>query len=126
MPGFDHIEFPVGNLEVSANFYNKVLTQLGWTYHHLSPNNDFATYGQEQFAELMLWAKKNDEYIARIHLAFSASSKIEVNCFYKAALESGGLDNGPPGSRDHYGPHYYAAFVIDPDGNNIEAVYRGR
>jgi catechol 2,3-dioxygenase-like lactoylglutathione lyase family enzyme len=59
------------------------------------------------------------------HVAFSASSRSAVESFYTVALAAGGRDNGPPGLRPHYDPDYYAAFVLDPDGNNIEAVYVG-
>jgi catechol 2,3-dioxygenase-like lactoylglutathione lyase family enzyme len=61
----------------------------------------------------------------RHHLAFQAQSRAMVDAFYKAALDNGGKDNGAPGERASYHPGYYAAFVLDPDGNNIEAVYHG-
>ena len=57
-----------------------------------------------------------------MHLAFVASDRAKVNAFYEAALGAGGRDNGRPGVRESYGPNYYAAFVLDPDGNNVEAV----
>ena len=59
------------------------------------------------------------------HLAFRASGRAAVDAFYAAALATGGSDNGPPGLRPHYHPNYYAAFVLDPDGTNVEAVYHG-
>ncbi len=60
-----------------------------------------------------------------LHLALSASSVDQVEAFHRAALAAGGTDNGAPGERPHYQPGYYAAFVLDPDGHNIEAVFRG-
>jgi len=60
-----------------------------------------------------------------VHLALAASSAAAVDAFHAAAVASGGTDNGPPGIRAHYGPTYYAAFVLDPDGNHLEAVYKG-
>ena len=60
-----------------------------------------------------------------MHIAFQAEDRAEVDAFYAAAMAAGGKDNGPPGIRAHYHPNYYAAFVFDPDGHNIEAVYHG-
>ncbi len=60
--------------------------------------------------------------VGAVHVAFEAPSRTQIDAFYAAALAAGGKDNGPPGLRPHYHPNYYAAFVIDPDGNNIEAV----
>ncbi len=71
-----------------------------------------------------LWLD-GDTVPVKTHIAFAASSKEQVDGFYNEALKAGGQDNGEPGTRDNYGPHYYAAFVLDPDGHNIEVVYRG-
>ena len=71
-----------------------------------------------------LWIDKADGAVSHVHLAFQASGEDQVKAFYKAALEAGGKDNGAPGERKYH-PGYYAAFVLDPDGNNIEAVYHG-
>jgi predicted lactoylglutathione lyase len=65
---------------------------------------------------------QTDEKPAHLHIAFVAEHRRQVDAFYRAALEAGGKDNGAPGPRPHYHPNYYAAFVIDPDGHNIEAV----
>jgi predicted lactoylglutathione lyase len=70
----------------------------------------------------VFWIDRFHPHSVRQHTAFAAKSKLEVEAFHAAALEAGGTDNGRPGLR---GDHYYAAFVLDPDGNNIEAVYRG-
>jgi predicted lactoylglutathione lyase len=65
---------------------------------------------------------QSSEKPAHLHLAFTASNRQQVEAFYRAALQAGGKDNGPPGLRPHYHPNYYGAFVIGPDGHNIEAV----
>src|SRR6185369_12157346 len=70
----------------------------------------------------VLWLHETAEKPAHLHLAFTASDRTQVDAFYAAALEAGGKDNGPPGLRPHYHANYYAAFVIGPDGHNIEAV----
>jgi predicted lactoylglutathione lyase len=69
--------------------------------------------------------KAQVEPITPVHLCFAASSREEVDEFYKAALAAGGRDNGPPGLREHYHPGYYGAFGLDPDGHNVEAVFHG-
>jgi predicted lactoylglutathione lyase len=69
-----------------------------------------------------LWLFETKETPAHLHLAFVATSHTEVDAFYKAGLAAGGKDNGAPGLRPHYHPNYYGAFVIGPDGHNIEAV----
>jgi catechol 2,3-dioxygenase-like lactoylglutathione lyase family enzyme len=71
-----------------------------------------------------LVVSKADDYISHVHLAFQAEDRDMVQAFYKAALATGGRDNAAPGDRSYY-PGYYAAFVLDPDGNNIEAVFHG-
>jgi predicted lactoylglutathione lyase len=70
----------------------------------------------------IFWIDRFHPHSARQHTAFAAKSRTEVDAFYAAALKAGGTDNGPPGLRR---PNYYAAFVLDPDGNNLEAVFRG-
>ncbi|HVG61297.1 MAG TPA: VOC family protein [Hyalangium sp.] len=69
-----------------------------------------------------LWISQGEAVTPPIHIAFRVSSREAVDAFYKAAMAAGGKDNGPPGLRPHYHPHYYGAFVLDPDGHNIEAV----
>lgn len=71
------------------------------------------------------WAEGSRPGLNQTHIAFAARSKAEVDAFYRAALEAGGRDNGAPGPREYPGESYYAAFVLDPDGNNIEACARG-
>jgi predicted lactoylglutathione lyase len=69
-----------------------------------------------------LWLSESSEKPSRLHIAITARNRAEVDAFYAAALAAGGKDNGPPGLRPHYHPDYYGAFVIGPDGHNIEAV----
>ena len=71
------------------------------------------------------WISTGEPQTPRTHVAFRAANEAEVNEFYRAAIEAGGADNGSPGERPHYHPGYYAAFVHDPDGYNIEAVFHG-
>ena len=70
----------------------------------------------------LLWISETKERPAHLHLAFSADNRMQVDAFYRAALAAGGKDNGPPGLRPHYHANYYGAFVIGPDGHNIEVV----
>lgn len=122
---FDHIDFAVVNLETSRKFYRTVLATLG-----VEPFMDIKTdegregtgYGSltgEQF-----WIGKGEPVKGRMHIAFSASSRSEVDAFYETALSEEGKAKGAPGIRPTYGEHYYAAFVFDPDGHTIEAVCR--
>lgn len=69
-----------------------------------------------------LWLHETNEQPAQLHIALAASTRAEVDAFYAAAIAAGGKDNGPPGLRPHYHPNYYGAFVIGPDGHNVEAV----
>jgi catechol 2,3-dioxygenase-like lactoylglutathione lyase family enzyme len=118
---FDHVKFGVSDFAASKAFYLKALTPLGVTIVGEGP----PTYGVELCAKgsnasLCLFETK--ERPAHLHLAFVAETRQQVDAFYRAALEAGGKDNGPPGLRPQYNATYYAAFVIGPDGHNIEAV----
>lgn len=117
----DHIQLVVRDLEASRDFYTAVLSVL-----------DIPIIGT---ADGYFWADElvvssSDSPAAlgvltgRHHLAFQAKDRATVDAFYRAALDNGGKDNGAPGERPYH-PDYYAAFVLDPDGNNIEAVYHG-
>jgi predicted lactoylglutathione lyase len=81
---------------------------------------DFVGFGRE--ARPQFWIGTGQAPTTRLHLAFTARSRAEVRAFYEAAIAAGGADNGPPGLRPNYHPNYYGAFVIDPNGHNIEAV----
>ena len=116
---FDHVAFGVTDYAASKAFFLKALAPLGVVVVHegslgveLSPPGSKAS----------LCMGKTDEKPARLHLAFRAENRGQVEAFYRAALEAGGKDNGAPGLRPQYHANYYAAFVIGPDGHNIEVV----
>jgi len=117
---FDHVKFGVSDYAASRDFFLKALEPLGVK----AGSEDDPSYGIElcgrSNASLCLYPTK--EKPAPLHIAFVAESREEVDAFYRAALAAGGRDNGPPGLRPHYHANYYAAFVIGPDGHNIEAV----
>lgn len=117
---FDHVKFGVSDYSASKAFYLKALQPLGVTGATEWPPNGVELYHPKGKVSLCLY--KVDEKPAHLHLAFVAKNRQQVEAFYRAALEAGGKDNGPPGLRPHYHENYYAAFVIDPDGHNIEAV----
>lgn len=109
----DHLHFRVRDLEASKRFYKAVLAVLGVPFHE-SPDH----LGSDE-----LWIDVG-ENPTRVHLAFQTPDRAMVDRFYAAAIAAGGRDNGKPGERDYH-PGYYACFVLDPDGNNIEAVNHG-
>lgn len=113
-----HTGVPVKNYENAKAFYVKALAPLGY-----KKNMDFdVAAGFNDGKNTDFWISTSDK-ISKAHVAFEAKSKAEVEAFYKAALEAGGKDNGGPGYRPDYWPGYYAAFVYDLDGHNIEAVW---
>jgi len=114
----DHIGFSVSNLELSKEFYSKTLAPLGIV--KLKEFEGWAGFGKNGKPEL--WFGKGELPQLPMHIAFIADSRKKVDEFYVAALAAGGKDNGAPGIREIYHPDYYGAFVIDPDGHNIEAV----
>ncbi|MBO6633417.1 VOC family protein [Parvibaculum sp.] len=112
---YDHIELKVKDLGKAAAFYEATLKPLGAKLCYDDP------------AMKGFGAKTPGLYLAKgtgkgIHLAFAAPSRAAVDRFHEAGLKAGGKDNGKPGIRADYAPTYYAAFLIDPDGNNVEAV----
>jgi catechol 2,3-dioxygenase-like lactoylglutathione lyase family enzyme len=118
---FDHVKFGVSDYAASKAFYLKALEPLGVTV----VSEGKPSYGIEMSTpkgKVSLCLFETEEKPAHLHLAFVAENRRQVDGFHRAALEAGGKDNGAPGLRPHYHPNYYAAFVIDPDGHNIEAV----
>ena len=112
-----HTSLPVSNVARSKEFYARVLAPLG--YHNNMQFEDAAGFNDGKNTDF--WIGKKSP-IVPLHLAFEASSAEQVQNFYRAALAAGARDNGAPGYRDYW-PGYYAAFALDPDGHNIEAVW---
>lgn len=117
----DHISLRVSEFERSKAFFAAALAPLGYTVIMEFPG--VAGLGEGGKPDFWIGAGPTGP---SAHIAFAASSRDLVDAFYKAAIEAGGKDNGAPGPRPQYHPGYYGAFVLDPDGNNIEAVcHRG-
>ena len=115
----DHIILQVSDLERSAAFYEKALAPLGY---ELNTNFEgFRGFGRDGLVDFWVTAGTAD---TPVHVAFRAASRAAVDAFHAAALAAGGRDHGTPGLRSHYHPDYYGAFVLDPDGHNVEAVCR--
>ena len=121
----DHTGFNVSNLALSREYYSKALAPLGYGISlELEGAVGFgAQQGGGDDPGGDFWIGVGEPQTPRMHVAFRAMSEQQVQEFYRAAIEAGGTDNGPPGERPQYGPGYYAAFVLDPDGHNIEAVF---
>jgi catechol 2,3-dioxygenase-like lactoylglutathione lyase family enzyme len=117
----DHLKIGVSDLEASTRFYARALEPLG--FEELGPWSDarrevsFGTREADDFA-----ISKKYEAGGQVHVAFAADTREQVDRFHAAALAAGGTDNGGPGPRPEYSEGYYGAFVLDPDGHNIEAV----
>ena len=117
---FDHVKFGVSDYAASKAFFLKALAPLGVTVVTEWPPNGVEISQPTGTVSLCLY--QTEEKPAHLHLAFTAENRQQVEAFYRAALEAGGKDNGAPGLRPHYHANYYAAFVIGPDGHNIEVV----
>lgn len=118
----DHITLNVTDLAASTVFYERALAPLGMRNLHVD-SDTFTAFGTDRDPIFEI-AQAGDELPAaqRVHVAFRTSSRSAVQEFHAAAIAAGGAENGTPGLRPDYGPTYYAAFVRDPDGNNIEAM----
>lgn len=121
----DHIGLAVADFDRAKAFYSAALAPLGVAIVHEVTAQEtgsipFAGYGEGDRA--YFWIGPDAKPKGGVHAAFAAPSRETVDAFHRAAIAAGGRDNGPPGLRPHYHAHYYAAFVLDPDGNNIEAV----
>ena len=112
----DHVHLRVSDLDASKRFYAAVVASLG--------RPDSLVEGDGYFHIDELFVDKADGPVSHVHLAFQAPDRQTVAAFHRAALGAGGGENGPPGERSYH-PGYYGAFVFDPDGNNIEAVFHG-
>lgn len=124
-----HISFGVADIERSAAFYDATFEPLGYVrvWEDLAPGDPGQAIGYglpgggDKFAIKLRGGEAHCPGPG-FHLAFAAPSRSAVTLFHKAAMDHGGLDNGAPGLRTHYGPTYFAAFIIDPDGHRLEAV----
>ena len=120
----DHIGFPVTDYGRSVSFYQAALAPLGIVLLKEYKSEDDSNDGYAGFGRTrpQFWIGTGQGLTGRLHVAFAAKDRSEVSAFYQAALAAGARDNGPPGLRPHYHANYYGAFVLDPDGHNIEAV----
>jgi len=117
----DHIQLVVRDLAASQRFYEAVFNVLEIP---IGGTSDSYFWADELFVSTAQSEAAQGDLTGRVHLAFQARDRATVDAFHKAALASGGQDHGAPGERPYH-PGYYAAFVLDPDGNNIEAVFHG-
>lgn len=120
----DHVTVHVSDIEKSKPFYVAALKPLGYVMVKEFPEWKLASFGVPGKPSMWVYAGEGAKQVA--HLALVAKSPQAVQAFYKAAMKAGGTDNGKPGYRTNYSAGYYAAFVIDPSGNNIEAVFHDK
>ena len=127
----DHTGVPVSDMTRSKAWYGQALAPLGYGLLMVVPgeltgHGDAAGLGDLSSGKPDFWLGVQDaarvKAMPKIHVAFAAKTRAAVDAFYAAAISAGGTDNGPPGLRPQYHPNYYGAFVLDPDGHNIEAV----
>jgi lactoylglutathione lyase len=118
----DHVQIISKNLKASRRFYDAIFSALGIP---LGGEGEHFFYYDELFVSSTQFDPSAPDPIGPMHLAFQAPNEESVRSFYEAGLKSGGKDDGSPGERKHYHPGYYASFLIDPDGNFVEAVYHG-
>ena len=121
----DHTGVNVSDFAKSKAFYTQALAPIGYSLladipASVTGHTDVAGFGVAPKPDF--WISQGTPNHPPIHVAFQVATRAEVNAFYGAALAAGGRDNGGPGLRPHYHPHYWGAFVLDPDGHNIEAV----
>lgn len=120
----DHVGFPVSNYARAKAFYEKALAPLGYTLimEVAPPQSEQPAAGFGSGGKPDLWIGGDGKLEKPVHIAILAKDRPAVDAFHRAALAAGGKDNGRPGLRPHYHANYYGAFVLDPDGHNIEAV----
>jgi catechol 2,3-dioxygenase-like lactoylglutathione lyase family enzyme len=120
---FDHVSLKVRNFAKSLAFYRGALAPLGYEAQHVDEEGKSAGFGPK--GEVSLWIAEGTPH-SSCHLALRSTSRENVSLFFDAGLRAGGKDNGKPGVRPDYAEDYYAAFLHDPDGNNVEAVAHRR
>ncbi len=119
----DHIGITVSDYRRSRDFYSKSLAPLGIV--RIVEIDGWAGFGSGGIASFWFGEDDTADDIGPVHIAFTARDEEHVRAFYFAAMDAGGGDNGKPGLRELYHPGYYGAFVLDPDGHNVEAVFHG-
>jgi catechol 2,3-dioxygenase-like lactoylglutathione lyase family enzyme len=125
MPSLDHISLSVSDFDAAKAFYLAALKPLGIALVMEPPKaatGGIGAAGLGANGKPFFWIAGAGKAAPAVHIAFTAGSRAEVDAFYRAAMAAGARDNGKPGLRAHYHPAYYGAFVLDADGNNVEAV----
>jgi catechol 2,3-dioxygenase-like lactoylglutathione lyase family enzyme len=117
---FDHVGLNVRDYAASRAFYEQALAPLGYRVAMAFDEWKTCGFGTSEKAEF--WISQREPYGTGTHVAFACDDRTSVDAFHAAAVAAGGTDNGAPGIREQYHPTYYGAFVLDPDGNNVEAV----
>ncbi len=118
----DHVTFGVSDFDRSVRFYDRALAPLGVRRLFADESSPVKVTGYGD-ARPFFWIAAHDPTSGKLHVALRAGDRAAVDAFHREALLAGGVDNGAPGLRPHYHPGYYGAFVRDPDGHNIEAVF---
>jgi catechol 2,3-dioxygenase-like lactoylglutathione lyase family enzyme len=124
----DHTGVAVSDPTKARAFYTAALAPLGYTILREIPKEHTGgkvVFGMGVAPKPDFWIAEGTPNTPRVHVAFRAETRAQVDAFYAAAMAAGGRDNGPPGPRPHYHERYYGAFVLDPDGHNVEAVAHG-
>jgi catechol 2,3-dioxygenase-like lactoylglutathione lyase family enzyme len=116
----DHVGVNVKDFAESRRFYERALEPLGYRVLVAFDEWNAAGFGQDRKPDF--WVAQREPLGTGTHVAFTCDDRATVDRFHAAALDAGGIDNGAPGLREHYHSTYYSAFVLDPDGNNVEAV----
>jgi catechol 2,3-dioxygenase-like lactoylglutathione lyase family enzyme len=118
----DHMTFRVTDIERTKAFYSAALAPLGYLAAYDAVHDGVRVLGFSCESKIDTWFVSAADATTRCHLAWLAPDRVSVDAFYSAAMAAGAIDNGAPGVRAHYHLDYYGAFVIDPEGNNVEAV----
>ena len=122
-----HIGIIVSDIDRSKKFYTEALKPIGYQMlreYGITPTRPSASAGFGEPPHADLWLYQGDPGKVTTHIAFQVNQRVMVDAFYQAAIAAGGKDNGKPGPRPHYSANYYGAFILDPDGYNVEAVCR--
>ncbi len=119
----DHITVRVADIEKTVTFYKAALAPLGYSLSFDQTFDGVQVVGFSKDGKIDTWFTNDTPVSGPFHIAWKTESREVVDAFHKAAIEAGGIDNGAPGLRPEYHKNYYGAFVLDPDGNNVEVVF---